>query len=307
MKGLELARAFYKECGEPMLKRDFPELFPLIAVGLVGSGSECYGFDDRLSRDHDFEPAFCIFLPDESVVDSKTAFLLERAYNKLPQSFMGYERSRVNPVGGSRHGVIRTADFFESKVGSGDGSLTLGGWLSLPDNAFFEAVNGEIFADNLGEVSRIRSRLSYYPEEIRLKKLAGQLLLAAQSGQYNYGRCLKRGDTAAAQLAAIEFAKSALQIAFLLSKKYMPYYKWSFRALLSLPKYSGWAEPLEQLISSGNSDSEAEEKQAIIERIAEDIATELGSASAELEPLAYAVNDRIKDPNLRNMHILSGT
>jgi len=28
MKGLELARKFYKECGEPMLKEKFPDIFP---------------------------------------------------------------------------------------------------------------------------------------------------------------------------------------------------------------------------------------------------------------------------------------
>ena len=73
MKGLEIARAYYEEYGEPMLRERFPALMPFIAAGLTGSGSECWGFDDEVSRDHDFEPGFCLFLPGEDVVDRRTA------------------------------------------------------------------------------------------------------------------------------------------------------------------------------------------------------------------------------------------
>ena len=117
MKGLELSERFYREYGEPMLKEQFPDLLPYIAAGLFGSGSECYGFDDELSQDHDFEPGFCIFLPSETVVDRRKAFLLERAYTKLPKEFEGFKRALVTPVGGARHGVLRTEDFSRKKPG----------------------------------------------------------------------------------------------------------------------------------------------------------------------------------------------
>ena len=54
MQGLELAKRYYEEVGRPMLERDFPELLPRLAAGLVGEGSECLGFDDAISQDHDF-------------------------------------------------------------------------------------------------------------------------------------------------------------------------------------------------------------------------------------------------------------
>ena len=113
MNGLELSERFYREYGEPMLSGQFPELLPHLAVGLFGSGSECMGFDDEVSRDHDFEPGFMLLLPGEDVIDRRTAFQLERAYAKLPKECMGFTRSTVAPVGGARHGVLRTAAYFE--------------------------------------------------------------------------------------------------------------------------------------------------------------------------------------------------
>ena len=311
MKGLELARAYYKEYGEPMLREKFPELLPLLAAGLAGSGSECWGFDDEISRDHDFEPGFCLFLPGEDVVDRKTAFALERAYAALPREFMGLRRPLVSPVGGARHGVIRTSEFMKDKVGAPDGRLDLMQWLYLPDYSLAEAVNGEIFMDGYGEVTAIRGRLRHRPEDVRLKKLAGNLLLMAQSGQYNYRRCLAHGETGAAQLAVSEFVKSTMAAVFLLNEEYQPYYKWSFRAMRALPKLSLTAELLEYLLTTDNEPETSAEKSRVIEGIAEDIIGELRAQGltqadcADLEKHAYSVNDHIADGQIRNMHVLA--
>lgn len=311
MQGLEIARQYFREHGLPVLERDFADTLPYLAVGLCGSGSECLGFDDAVSRDHDFEPGFCLFLPSEDIVDRRTAFLLERAYAKLPKEFCGLKRASISPVGGSRHGVMRTADFFADKVGAPDGILTVSQWLTTPEYALNEAVNGEIFLDNYGEITRIRSGLSHYPEDIRRKKLAGQLLLAAQSGQYNYKRCLDHGEAAAAQLACMTFVKSAMAVCFLLNRRYMPYYKWSFRALRQLSRLSIEAELFEYLITTGNEADLAGEKQDVIEGIAADIIDELVSDGltkaicGDLEKHAYSVNDGIEDSEIRNLHILA--
>ena len=295
-----------------MLRERFPELCPFLATGLAGSGSECLGFDDEVSRDHDFEPGFCIFLPVEDVVDRKAAFALERAYAKLPGEFMGVRRAKVSPVGGARHGVMRTADFMMDKTGTPDGNLSALQWLSLPDFALAEAVGGEIFDDRYGEITAIRKRLRRRPSDIRFKKLAGQLLMMAQSGQYNYNRCLRHGETAAAQLAVTEFVKSTMAAVFLINDEYQPYYKWSFRAMRALPKLSLEAELLEYLLTTDNEEETRGEKYAVIESIAADVAKELheqglvGTADPDLEKQAYEVNGRIADPQIRNLHILAG-
>lgn len=312
MKGLELCESFYNEYGAPMLKNEFPELEGIVAIGLCGSGSECFGYDDALSTDHDFEPGFCVFIPDESIIDNKLMFALERAYSKLPKEYMGFKRNADNPVGGRRHGIIRADDFFIEKCGRADGSLTLQEWFFVPEQSLLEATNGKIFRDDFGAFTEIRERLAHMPEAVQLKKLAGSLLLMGQAGQYNYSRCVKRGETAAAQLAVGEFVKNALHVVFLLNKRYMPYYKWCFRALNDIPVLSSLYYDLEYLISSGNSTAEAEKKVEIIENVCAQISDALVTLQLsdfkgnECEGHAYSVNNKIEDNDIRNLHILYG-
>ena len=312
MKGIELCERFYYEYGEAMLRERFPEIFDLVAIGIVGSGSECFGYDDEISRDHDFEPGFCIFLPSEQIVDSKTEFALERAYSKLPREFMGVQRSLLKPVGGNRHGVIRISDFLLEKTGRDDGELSIDDWFCVPEQSLLELTNGKIFLDRSGVMSDVRKRLEYLPEAVRRKKLAGELLIMAQSGQYNYQRCILRGETAAAQLALAEFVKSTLHAVFLLNKKYMPYYKWCFRALRDIDSFSDIYSDLEYLISSSNSESEAIIKKQKIEFVCARIFDEIASQKLcerlenNAEEYAYAVNDSIVDHRIRNLHVLYG-
>ena len=312
MNGLQLSKEYYETFGKPMLEENFPDLLPYLAVGFTGSGSERWGFDDEVSRDHDFEPGFCLFLPDESIVDAKQEFRLERAYAKLPKEFMGVKRQPMSPVGGNRNGVKRTADFFTAAVGSPDGLLTTEQWLHLPSNSLGEATNGEVWFDGFGELTLIRERLKTMPEDIRLKRLAGNLLLMAQSGQYNFTRCLKHHEPEAAQLACGEFVNAALQAIFLLDRQYMPYYKWSFRALRTTLHEEELADKLSILLTAGLSEETAEDRYVVIEDICSDFIDRLQSENltdavcGDLEKHAYSVNDRVRDGEIRNLHILAG-
>ena len=309
MNGLELARAYYDAYGRPMLETDFPETGRLIAAGLCGSGSECMGFDDEVSRDHDFEPGFCLFLPDEETVSRREAFLLERAYAKLPKEFMGFARARLSPVGGNRHGVIRLADFLAEKTGDPAGRMDLHAWMTVPEQNLLEVTDGAVWRDDSGMLTGVRETLRYLPEDIRLRKLSGELLLMNQSGQYNYGRCLAHGEKGAAALAAAEFIRAALHVFFLLEKRYMPYYKWSFRALRSC---GGDTARDAALLETLALQRDPEETELLIAQIAGDTAERLSlqgltdAICCDLEQHAYSVADRITDAQLRNMHILSG-
>lgn len=310
MKGLELAREFYNQFGKSMLEQDFKDILPFLAVGFVGSGSDRYGFDDDISKDHDYEAGFTIFLPNEDKVNRKQEFALERAYIKLPKEFLGIKRNVLSPVGGNRNGPLRTADFYLGKVGNSKGELTVNEWLTIPDYALFEATNGEVFFDGLGEFTKIRNYLSNMPEDIRLKRLAGNTLIMAQSGQYNFSRMVNRGEKQGATLAINEFVIATLKVVFLLNRKYCPYYKWSFRALKEL-KEKAIYEKLSYIVLTENESEENLKKKAdLIEEVCSLVEEKLQKQNlteavcGDMEKHAYSVNDKISDSNIRNLNIL---
>mgnify|MGYP003374916297 FL=1 len=239
--GLKLARECWNAYGKPLIADKYPEYQGRIAAGLVGHGSECYGFDDDLSRDHDFGPRFCLWLTDEDY--AAIGERLQADYEALPQSFMGYgpRESTARAQGaGRRDGVFRIGDFFESITGYRQAPSTNNPheWLMLDEATLAAATNGEVFADPLGKFLDTRQGFKTMPEDVRLALISKRLGMMAQAGQYNVPRMLARGDGAAAWLSIGEFVQAAASLVFLLNNPitvgYLPYYKWRFAALRRL-------------------------------------------------------------------------
>ncbi len=241
--GLKLARAYWNEYGKPLIVERYPEYQGRIAAGLVGHGSECYGFDDELSHDHDFGPGFCLWLTDEDY--AAIGERLQADYESLPDTFMGFgpksQTARAQGAG-RRVGVFRIGDFFESITGYRQAPLAdrPHEWLMLDEPTLAAATNGEVFADPLGAFSKTRQGFKLMPEDVRLSLISRRLGMIAQTGQYNLPRMLQRGDGAAAWCAINEFAEAVASLVFLIntpvSAGYMPYYKWRFAALRRLSR-----------------------------------------------------------------------
>lgn len=305
MKGLELAEQFYIKEGKPLLESEFQAVLPYLAAGMFGAGSENLGFDDEISRDHDFEPGFCLFLPSEDVVDRKTAFLLERAYNKLPKEFQGFQRSLLNPAGGHRHGIFRTREFFRNLLGMENGVLPMEGWLQIPTEYLLEATNGKIFEDHLGEVTAIRTYLKNMPADAKYKRLAGHIFMMYEAGEYNYPRILAHGEELAAHESLQKFVYHAMNILFLLKNEYMPYYKWSYRALRETLQMPEAEMSFRELLMTENKNDQIEKKLQII-KDTEKLVLELSGEdiTKNFEELSYAFNQKIQDPEIRNLNLL---
>ena len=308
MKGLELARLYWREAGRPAFEADCPQVLDRAAVGLVGEGSECFGFDDEFSRDHDWGPGFCVWLSRE-----ERARFGERAdavYRTLPEEFLGFRRLRPSYLSAGRVGVLETGSFYARFLGGLDRPpQTLDQWRCLPESGLAAATNGAVFQDPTGEFTAMRdSLLAYFPEDVRRKKLAARCALAAQSGQYNYQRCLRRGDQVAALLALAQFMEHVQAVIFLLNRRYRPYYKWTQRALRGLPVLGAEAGALlDSLASGGPEESKAETVEAASALIIKELARQGLSAHSSdfLLPHAEEIRAGIGDGALRAVHLMS--
>ena len=305
MKGLELAKAYYERFGKPMLAEQFGDVADRIACGMAGHGSECFGFDDEISRDHDFEPGFCLWLTKED--ERAFGFRLFRAYSKLPREFDGVRLEKRSLFGSDFRGVHTIDSFYSFYIGN---SLpqTNAEWLAIPDFYLAEATNGAVFCDPLGEFTRVRGHLLHNrPEDVRLKKLGSCVFSMAQLGQYNYARCLRHGERGAAALALADFCKNSAKAVFLLNRAYAPYDKWLLRGMRALPILGQEEKKLEAMLAHP-----LDEKQnaPLIEGLCAAVAAELraqGLAEGKgdyLEPYAYEIGEHIRDGELRNSPVI---
>lgn len=326
MKGLELAEKYFEEVGKPMLLEKYQQYYERMAVGLVGQGSECFGFDDEISTDHDFGPAFCIWLNEKDF--QEVGYQMNQDYDLLPKEFMGVPARIVSANGGGRVGVHEIGGFYQNFIGSRKAPENMLSWLYIPEGYLATATNGKVFVDNLGEFSTIRGKLlEFYPEDVRKKKIAARAAVMAQSGQYNYARLMKRGEYVGASLALAEFIKNAISMVHLLNKRYMPFYKWSFKSMTTLPKLKEVQEKINALATMefqqaawqgvGKNDylyqlNTKDKKVVLIEEICAMIVTELqaqgltGRQDVFLENHTMEIMGRIEDETIRSRHVMEG-
>lgn len=226
-KGLDISESYYLEYGAPMIHRLFPEYEKEIAVGLVGEGSDCFGYDDETSRDHDWGPGFCLWLTQETY--EKIGPALQRAYEELPGEYLGYTVPKSEQIG-QRRGVHTIDSFFMRLVGAHRYEDV--SWAQVNDAGLAAVCNGKIFRDDLGEFTARRSAFAKgYPERVCYLKLADAFARFSQAGQYNYGRTLERGDELTASIMLADGVREAMKALHYIENRYPIHDKWLRKSL----------------------------------------------------------------------------
>ena len=282
ISGRELCKQFYEAFGRAMIENDFPDYKDRIAVGLVGEGSDCYGFDDAASRDHDWGPGFCMWVSDE--VYEAIGDQLSESYNALPKEFMGYRRLE-SPRGSGRLGLHRISKFYERFLGieiHQPEDLQKLDFGALYDYQLACVTNGEVFVDEEGTFTRIRETLmAGFPQSVLYRRYAESMTRFAQTLQYNYKRMFLRKDYITADRMLMQGIYHGMEIYHFMANVYPPHEKWLYQSTRRIDTDRSFLPAVEQLYSYvGRKEEDTPDH---VERIAEAIGSSVANALYQVD------------------------
>ncbi len=243
MRGLELARRFYFEAVRPALERRFPGLEH--AAALIGTGSEILGYDDDTSTDHHWGPRVQLFVGEgapAAELESVLAAELPTEFAGLPTNFgppdeEGGSRLLVPVAEGPvdhRAEALVLGDYLRDLIGVDPlEAFTTADWLVTPSERLLEVTAGEVFADPIGDLTRVRELLAWYPHGVWLFVMAGLWRRVAQLEHF-LGRTGSRGDELGSRLIAASLVRDLMRLALVQERRYPPYWKWLGAAYASL-------------------------------------------------------------------------
>jgi Domain of unknown function (DUF4037) len=244
VKGLEIARDFFFSWGRPFLTARFPGLADRVAAGRI-LGSDVLGGDDEISRDHDWGPQFDLFLP----ADDFAAFgeQLSRAMNAAaPNPWKGH---RLAGLGNESARIESVPGWFRKYLNLARLPQVPSDWpASSCESILYFLRHGAIWLDGTGELSRWRSALRQYPEEVLRARLAEECFRVWHHGEYNFvQRMARRRDPLAIAMCLGEFVAGVMRIVLLMNRDFTPYWKWlafEFRKRSEAQPYVGMLEEL---------------------------------------------------------------
>jgi hypothetical protein len=244
IQGCELSRRFYVELIQPLLAERLPHARH--AAAFVGYGSDVLGFETEMSMDHGWCARASIFLTDED--HARHASALDAMFHeRIPAQFAGHPTTATSDAGSwfgvkletVRSFLRRELLGFEFQPGK---PIAAAQWLTFSEQQLLHVTAGEVFRDDLGELTQVRQMLAYYPRDVWLYLLAAGWARIGQEEAF-VGRTGDVGDEIGAALIASRLVRDLMRLCFLMERTYAPYSKWFGSAFRRLKCASG-LEPI---------------------------------------------------------------
>ena len=242
---IDVSHDFFEEIVKPILLEHFPEETSVTAFGVFGYGSEALRLDDELSRDHHWGLRIDALMPEE-VFENRRQAIMEKLSANLPDSYRGHSLREAHLAGAGLTPDNLSA-FLRRTIGIDHPPTTYEEWLRIPEEDIIHVVNGEVWYDPLGEFTAVREALNqYYPEPVRLRRIAHWCRYFSGMGTYALKRAILRNNEFYATTRFSNAVRLGIQLAFLLDKRYFPYDKWLMAYFEQLPRL---ATPLLPLVN----------------------------------------------------------
>lgn len=248
---IEKCKLFYEKYMKTAIHKDFSAYEDKIAVGITGYGSECFGYEDEYSYDHDCNIRLLLFT-DRQTYDEIGNELQSEYENKLEAFYNAYDIRRNPSLGVNKNdGVVEIESYFNNILDTDRFPKTDEEWFNVKEENLAMAVNGEIFSDKPGKVTKIRQRLSeYYSNRVWLTRIAKEMHMYSQTAQYNYSRMKLREDYVSAKLSIALGMEHCMRLVYLLNRTYAPYYKWLRKGMDNLSRLSQIGDILDTIATN---------------------------------------------------------
>jgi hypothetical protein len=250
---IDISRAFFEEIVKPILLKHFPAETERTAFGIFGYGSEALRLDDEYSRDHHWGLRIDALMPAD-LFEGKGQEIVETLSANLPASYHGHSLREAHLVGAGLAPDNLQA-FLRRTIGLERAPQSWEEWLHIPEEDIIHIVNGEVWYDPLGEFTAIRQVFErYYPEPVRLRRIAHWCRFFSGMGTYALKRALLRNNEFYATTRFSNAIRLGIHLAFLLDRQYFPYDKWLMAYFERLPRmYKRMGEPVHEAVKLSTS------------------------------------------------------
>ena len=157
---------------------------------------------------------------------------------ELPESWRGHPTrfaTTWDPVVRQRVEVSSPVAFARSRTGlTLDRAPTTVEWLSLTGQAVLEVAGGPVFRDDTGELTAIRDRLDWYPDDVWRYAMAADWSSLGEELPF-VGRAAERGDDAGSRLLTARLARTRHAPRLPAGRRWPPYAKWLGTVFATLP------------------------------------------------------------------------